>query len=117
MPETNVLKSGEGETVSVPGASIVIKDRLPGAMDGCAVVEFTAEPGFCGPGPHLHADHAEYILALEGEFEWNINGESFRVSAGEYIRIPEGAVHNFSNISNQQSRWFGVCSASEIGLY
>lgn len=117
MPATTVLKSGDGETVPLPSASIVIKDRLAGAMDDCVVVEFTAEPGFFGPGLHTHTDRAEYILVLEGEFEWTVDEESFQVSAGEYIKIPEGAVHNFSNISKKQSRWFGVCPASEVSLY
>ncbi|MFE5894904.1 cupin domain-containing protein [Streptomyces sp. NPDC056462] len=117
MLTTNVLKAGEGEIITLPGASIIIKDRLPGCMDDCVVVEFTAEPGFRGPGPHIHADRAEYIWVLDGEFEWTVNEESFRISAGEYIKIPEGAVHNFSNVSSQQSRWFGLCPASEAGLY
>lgn len=112
-----MLRRGEGEVVPLPGASLVIKDRMPGAMDACAITEFTAEPGFSGPGPHVHEDSIEYILVLEGEFEWSIDGEAVRVSAGDYIRIPKGAVHNFGNVGTTQGRWFGVGCTSEIDLY
>jgi quercetin dioxygenase-like cupin family protein len=66
MSDGGVLPPGEGKGFPLPGARIVFKvwgEHEPGNHD---VAEFTAEPGFRGPQPHIHRVHEELFYVLEG---------------------------------------------------
>ena len=47
----------------------------------------------------------ELVLVLEGELEFEINGEISHPKIGEEIFIPAGAVHSVRNIGDSTARW------------
>lgn len=49
---------------------------------------------------HLHAEAAETIHIVAGEFEMTIDGQVERLSAGQTVHIPPGVVHSGSNIGD-----------------
>ena len=54
--------------------------------------------------PHRHANEAETIHIVEGEFEMELEGARARLSAGETIHIPRGAVHSGGNVGETVGR-------------
>ena len=47
----------------------------------------------------------ELVIVLEGELEFEINGEVSHPEIGEEIYIPAGAVHSVRNVGKSTARW------------
>ena len=47
----------------------------------------------------------EVVIVLEGELEFEIDGEISRPKTGEEVFIPAGAVHSVRNIGGSTARW------------
>jgi mannose-6-phosphate isomerase-like protein (cupin superfamily) len=51
--------------------------------------------------PHRHRNEAETIHIVAGDFEMDVGGRQSRLSAGETIHVPRGAVHSSANVGRQ----------------
>jgi quercetin dioxygenase-like cupin family protein len=51
--------------------------------------------------PHRHLGEAETIHVLRGDFEMQIDGVTSRLSAGQSVHIPRGAIHSGANVGSQ----------------
>jgi mannose-6-phosphate isomerase-like protein (cupin superfamily) len=106
----SVLGSGQGKVVALPGATVVFKATSGRSSGDYVVVEFTAEPGFAGPRPHVHHTHEELFYVLEGEFDFLVGNRRLRVSPGSFVNVPPGVAHDFRNPGSTPARWLGtVC--------
>ena len=117
MSDGGVLPAGEGKGFPLPGARIVFKvwgEHEPGNHD---VAEFTAEPGFRGPRPHIHRVHEELFYVLEGEFDFLVGDEVARVGPGALVNVPPGVVHDFRNVGSTPARWLGIHSPGFLVRY
>ncbi len=54
--------------------------------------------------PHRHANEAETIHIVEGDFEMELEGAPARLSAGETIHIPQGVAHSGGNVGRKAGR-------------
>ncbi|WP_171104001.1 cupin domain-containing protein [Ruegeria sp. HKCCD7255] len=63
--------------------------------DRYTIVEIKTAPG-AGAPPNHHAGEDESFFVLEGEFEFFVNGETRGVRGGDFVKVPEGAVHAFT---------------------
>ncbi len=54
--------------------------------------------------PHRHRETAETIHVLAGTFEMQVDGTRSRISAGETVHIPRGAIHSGANVSAAAGR-------------
>ena len=45
--------------------------------------------------PHIHPDHADSFLVLEGEVEFTAGDETVVLGSGSFITAPPGARHGF----------------------
>ena len=93
-----------------------------------AVYEDIVEPGL-GPGRHIHHKQDETFLFLEGTFDVEIDGQLFKVSAGDTAFIPKGTIHSWKNIGdgigrlryilspalNIEEMFRDISSANELG--
>lgn len=73
--------------------------HLTGADTGgafCLLVDHPG-PGWSLP-PHLHADAAETIHVIEGEFEMTVDGVSRRLGPGQTVHVPAGVVHSGADV-------------------
>jgi len=66
-------------------------------------------PSGGGPPPHRH-DFEESFTVLTGEIKATFRGKKTVVRAGETLRIPANAPHNFTNASKQPARLLCTCS-------
>ena len=60
-------------------------------------------PGQCWEG-FVHSTD-ELVIALEGELEFEIDGEISRPAIGEEVYIPAGAIHSVRNIGESIAKW------------
>ncbi len=53
---------------------------------------------------YVHASD-ELVMVLEGEVEFEIDGQVHRPAIGEELFIPAGATHSVRNLGQSTSRW------------
>ena len=71
--------------------------------DRYTIVEIKTAPG-AGAPPNHHAGEDECFFVLEGEFEFFVNGETTKAKGGDFIKVPDGAVHAFTCIGERPGR-------------
>ncbi|WP_246237406.1 cupin domain-containing protein [Halovulum dunhuangense] len=68
-----------------------------------ALVEALSAPG-AGAPPNRHAGEDEAFYILEGEYAFMVDGDMRRARAGDYVRVPDGALHAFTCVSETPGR-------------
>jgi mannose-6-phosphate isomerase-like protein (cupin superfamily) len=112
MAEGKVLLPGEGKIVRLPGATMVFKAGSGRDSGNYVVGEFTADPGFSGPRPHVHRIHEELFYVLEGEFDFYVGDHVERLGPGSFVNVPPGTIHDFRNPGAVPARWLGIVAPS-----
>jgi quercetin dioxygenase-like cupin family protein len=74
--------------------------------DDLTISEFDYGPGERGAKPHVHREHADAFLVLEGEFAFHLRTGSHALPAGTLLVLPPGVVHGFDNDSSAHARCF-----------
>lgn len=74
--------------------------------DELTISEFDYGPGERGAPPHVHREHADAFLVLEGEFTFHLRDGSRALPAGTLVVFPPGVVHGFDNDSDSHARCF-----------
>ena len=70
------------------------------------ISEFDYGPGERGAPRHVHREHADAFLVLEGEFTFHLRDGSRALPAGTLVVFPPGVVHGFDNDSDAHTRAF-----------
>lgn len=78
------------------GNLLTFRER-PSAGAGLLLAECRTAPG-AGAPPNRHPGDEEAFYILSGRYEFTIAGETRLATAGDYIRIPNGAPHHFRNV-------------------
>jgi quercetin dioxygenase-like cupin family protein len=68
----------------------------------CLVESLTA-PG-AGAPPNRHPGEDEAFYVLDGTFEFTVEGETITATSGQFVKIPDGAVHAFRNAGEKPGR-------------
>ena len=77
---------------------------FPDEVDGkFCLVECTVPVG-AGAPPNHHAGETEGFFVLEGQLGFVIDGEDRAAGPGDYVAIPDGAVHAFQAIGERPAR-------------
>ncbi len=76
--------------------------------DELTVAEFFYGPGERGAQPHIHREHADAFLVVEGEFTFHLRDRSITPSAGTLLLFPPNVVHGFDNDSGADARSFNL---------
>ena len=95
----------EGKAIPNPiGGRMVVKVR-DGDTDGSYSIHDNIIPaGSPGPLPHIHRDHEETFYVLEGELTVRVGERRITASAGSFVVIPCGVVHQPSNPGTEPTR-------------
>jgi quercetin dioxygenase-like cupin family protein len=86
-----------GQTLQVP--STILKFLAVGADTNGTFSLFEGRVApLQGPPPHRHNDDEGYLI-LEGNFQFEVDGQRFQRGPGEFAFAPKGSVHTFLNLS------------------
>ncbi len=109
----SILTQSHGELVHRPagtgdhywGPGDVYRFLVTGEQTGGAyfVMEAIVPPGG-GPPPHIHRHEDETFYVVEGEIEFRLGERRITASAGDFVNVPRGSVHNFHNASAAPGR-------------
>jgi mannose-6-phosphate isomerase-like protein (cupin superfamily) len=106
-----VVRTGgtDGEVVTDrPGRRVT----LLADTEHLALTEFDYGPGQRGASPHVHHDHSDAFLVVEGELELTFESGPLRAPAGTFALVPPDVVHSFDNTSDASVRFFNVHAPS-----
>ena len=99
------IRGIDGEAITDrPGRHVT----LHADTDHLTLSELAYGPGERGARPHVHHDHSDAFLVLEGEVQITFASGPFRASAGTFVLIPPDVVHSFDNTSDAAARFFNV---------
>lgn len=70
------------------------------------ISEFDYGAGERGAPPHVHHEHADAFLVLEGEFTFHLRDGSHALPPGTLVLFPPGVVHGFDNDTTAHARAF-----------
>jgi quercetin dioxygenase-like cupin family protein len=97
-----IRRPGEGKNVILAGhpmAFLVTGDDTKHT----SMFEWTIPPGF-STGLHVHRVQEETFYMLDGECDWQVDGERVRATPGTYLFLPPGVPHNIANASDKPAR-------------
>jgi quercetin dioxygenase-like cupin family protein len=95
----------EGDTITDrPGRRVTV--LVEG--DEITVSEFHYGAGERGAQPHVHREHADGFLVVEGEFTFHLRDGSRALPAGTLLVLPPDVVHGFDNDSDASARCFNL---------
>lgn len=116
MTEPYLLQPGEGGSITVSAANMVIK-TVEGVTERLFVAEHVMPPAFVGPPPHIHdeMDHAFYVL--EGSVRFVIEGEEQIASAGSFAYVPRTTPHSFGNPFESSTRFLEINTPAGFERY
>ena len=72
-----------------------------------SLYELTVPPQL-GALPHIHHAEAEAFYVLDGEVEFLKGERTLRAAIGEFVFIPRGVVHGFTNVGQEPARCLGI---------
>jgi len=103
-----MLEKGEGRHYAMGAMRAVFK--ADEAETGCrySVSKWWLEPGCEGPGAHSHDANEELFYVLEGTMSFLVGDTWQDASAGAFLRIPAGVLHDFSNRSDARAGLLNV---------
>ncbi len=95
--------SGTGKALWGPGDLYTY--LVTGEQSGGAVFAMEADvPDGAGPPPHVHSREDETLYILDGELEVQLDNEVQIVSKGDFVWLPKGVPHRFTNLSGRPMR-------------
>ena len=93
-PSALLLAAGadrEGESRGLGMSTIAFKVSTPTPSDPFLLENTFLAKG--GPARHLHYDQEEWFSVLEGEFQFEVGAERFRLQAGDALLAPSLLPH------------------------
>jgi mannose-6-phosphate isomerase-like protein (cupin superfamily)/predicted enzyme related to lactoylglutathione lyase len=72
-----------------------------------SLYELTVPPQL-GALPHIHHRETEAYYVLDGEIEFLRGEHTVRARVGEFVFVPRGVVHGFTNVGQEPARFMGI---------
>jgi len=74
--------------------------------DELTISEFDYGPGERGAQRHVHREHGDAFLVMDGEFTFHFHDGSHALPGGTLLVMPPNVVHGFDNDSDASARCF-----------
>jgi len=74
--------------------------------DEITISEFDYGPGERGAQRHVHREHGDAFLVMDGEFTFHFHDGSHALPGGTLLVMPPNVVHGFDNESDASARCF-----------
>jgi len=111
-----VVRAGESRTArklgGISGTVICVKFSGVDTGNQLAVLELPTVSGW-GPPLHVHRVEDEWFYVLEGEHEFQVASDRFRVAPGDSVFAPRLIPHSWRNVSARPGKM--LCIATPAG--
>lgn len=104
MPEYLAVPPGGGEQLNVRGSTLLFKAVAATTGGAFSLHERHVPAGGRRPPPHVHPDRTEAFWVLDGEAEFELDGEVTRAAAGSFVLVPGGVAHTFGAPADRAAR-------------
>lgn len=91
------LGTGRGSSIELPGWSMLTKASAEDTTGQLAVLQGRISSKFPGPPPHIHKNHDETFVVLEGRIRFRIGDRFHTASAGDTVFAGRMLAHGFAN--------------------
>ena len=108
MLTVNFTNSLEGEVIQVGPIRLRILEDGSRTDNRIGAVEIMLPPGIPCPPRHLHRMHDETFLVTSGVVRFTMGEIERDAHVGDYVVVPIGATHTFSNPSNEPAVFFNT---------
>ncbi len=99
----------DGETITDrPGRRVTLLADTP----ELALTESVYGPGELGPDPHVHHDHVDAFVVLEGRLTFALRSGELHAPAGTFVLVPPDVVHSFRNDGGVDARFYNLHAPS-----
>jgi quercetin dioxygenase-like cupin family protein len=95
-PGVDHVRAGGGSASWVVGDTYTTKATAESTGGAFSLLEASIPPGG-GPPPHLHTNEDEAFYLLNGVLEISAGDETTLARAGDFVYLPRGIVHWFTN--------------------
>lgn len=113
-----LLAAGEGRSIVGPtGAPMIIKAGAEDTRGAYAAIEYSHAAATPGPPAHVHHDHEEAFIVLEGELTLLVGPQTLTVGPGGFALVPRGTVHRPSNAGDVPVRFLFLISPPLEGFF
>jgi quercetin dioxygenase-like cupin family protein len=90
-----VLPPEAGERLVVRGSTLLFKAVAETTGGAFSLHERHVPAGGRRPPPHVHPDRVEAFWVLDGDAEFELDGELTRAGPGSFVLVPGGVAHTF----------------------
>jgi mannose-6-phosphate isomerase-like protein (cupin superfamily) len=112
-----ILGPGQGMSIQFgPGEHFLFRATAQTTGGQFSLFEITAQP-VAGPPEHVHHDHDETYLVLEGTFAVKVGERCTTACPGTFVYIPRGTPHTFQNLEPRRSRMLVMATPGGIEDY
>ncbi|MDX1971601.1 MAG: cupin domain-containing protein [Candidatus Sumerlaeia bacterium] len=98
-----IIPPSQGTQLHVLGTEILLKIASNATHGSFSIITAMDSPGG-GPPPHVHHQEDEVLIVLEGEYEFLLNGQSYRGGCGTIAILRRGETHTYRRVSPDQGR-------------
>jgi len=96
-----------GRTIWLLGMLITFKAVSEETGGEYSLYELTVPPQLGAP-PHIHHRETEAYYVLDGEVEFLKGEDTVRAGVGQFVFVPRGVVHAFTNAGQEPARFLGI---------
>ena len=101
------VRAGEGRSIPFIGLVNVSGTQSGGAFE---VIEYQ---GPATPPPHIHHEHDECFVVVEGHFDFALDGQPFPAETADIVFVPRGTPHGFTIHPGSRALWIAAPSGLE----
>jgi quercetin dioxygenase-like cupin family protein len=96
------------ETIRVGQMSVTFITSCQETQDSLDCFEVTVPPLASVIVPHIHRDHDETIIGMNGIVTWTVSGKQILVGPGDKLVIERGTPHFFGNLHDTIARYLCI---------
>jgi mannose-6-phosphate isomerase-like protein (cupin superfamily) len=104
MADYQIMPPGAGERLTVRGSTLEFKAVGAGTAGAFSLHERHIPAGGRRPPAHVHPDRVEAFWVLDGEAEFELDGELTAAVAGSFVLVPGGVAHTFGATRERAAR-------------
>ena len=108
-----VTPPDSGQKLNVLGITIFIRVHGRDTGGSHSVVESHDTPGG-GPPPHIHHREHETFQVLEGQYEFNVAGQTVMAGPGTTLFAPRGVPHTYRYVGTKPGKL--MCTITPAGF-